>query len=98
MDYIAIGRRIRALRKERRMTQERLAEQIERSVSFVGHIERGSRKMSIETLLAIADALEASIDTILGRDKRKRDVVAEAQELLELALKIAMKAEQPEEH
>lgn len=80
------------------MTQERLAEQIERSVSFVGHIERGSRKMSIETLLAIADALEASIDTILGRDKRKRDVVAEAQELLELALKIAMKAEQPEEH
>jgi len=38
----------------------------ELSVSFYGHLERGTRKASIETLLALARVLETTPDTLLG--------------------------------
>lgn len=89
MDYASIGKSIRLLRKQRHMTQEYLAERIGRSVSFVGHIERGSRKMSIETLIAIADALETSTDVLLGRNLYATEMKTSAQQLLEMALEMA---------
>lgn len=49
MDYIGIGRRIRRARKAERMTQEALSKAVGISISFLGHIERGTRKMSLET-------------------------------------------------
>lgn len=65
MDYVGLGRRLRAERKRHRMTQEDLAEKVGISLSFLGHIERGSRKASIETLVNIANALEISLDYLL---------------------------------
>lgn len=64
--YRAIGRRIRTLRQERKMTQEQLAEKAGISLSFIGHIERGSRKLSVETLYKLVDALDCSPGEILG--------------------------------
>lgn len=49
IDYERIGLRIRKARKEAHKTQEQLAEDTGISVSFLGHIERGARKMSLET-------------------------------------------------
>lgn len=95
MDDIAIGKTIRALRRKRHLTQEQFAERIGRSVSFMGHIERGSRKMSLETLLAIADALDVSVDAILDRDRYEQDREASARLLLELALEMALKMSSP---
>ena len=40
MDYEGIGRRVRKLRKAMGLSQEQLAERMERSAAFVGHIER----------------------------------------------------------
>ena len=65
MNYEALGKRIRAQRKIARMTQEELAEQAGISISFLGHIERGTRKASLETLVALANALKISTDILL---------------------------------
>ena len=66
MDYKLIGNRIRRRRKYMKYTQEQLAGKIDISVSFLGHIERGTRKMSVDTLSKVAEALECSTDFLLG--------------------------------
>lgn len=66
MDYQAMGRRIRQRRRWLEMTQEKLAEAVGVCTSFIGHIERGSRKLSVETLWAICKALEISMDDIVA--------------------------------
>lgn len=66
MDYIAFGQRIRRIRKEKSLTQEALAEQVGISASFLGHIERGSRIASLETLMQLCRALAVSPNDLLG--------------------------------
>ena len=63
--YEDLGRRIREQRKLARMTQEELAEKSEISNSFLGHIERGSRKASLDTLVKICNALKVSPNVLL---------------------------------
>ena len=65
MDYVAMGRRIRHLRTNLEMTQENVAKECGISTAYYGHIERGTRKASVETLVKIAKTLEASLDEII---------------------------------
>ncbi len=65
MDYSSLGARIRRERILRGWTQEQLAEKSNISLSFLGHIERGTRKASLETLVALANVLDASVDALL---------------------------------
>ena len=67
MDYTSLGKRIRTPRKLRGLTQEKLAEMAGISFAFVGHIERGTRIPSFETVVKLADALDCSIDEFVGR-------------------------------
>ena len=66
MDYKSLGMRIRKRRKAMRMTQEELAQKLGLSLSFLGHIERGTRKASLETLVSIANVLDVSLDYLLS--------------------------------
>lgn len=84
MNYEQIGRRIRKLRKERGYTQEALAEAIDRSVPYVSHIERATKKGSLETISRIAASLNVSIDYLLS-GARSMDTIAfmpEAEQIL----------------
>ena len=65
IDYMELGKRIRAERRKKDLTQEKLAEMAEISDSFLGHIERGGRTLSIETLAKLANALNLSIEYIV---------------------------------
>ncbi|MBQ3079950.1 MAG: helix-turn-helix transcriptional regulator [Clostridia bacterium] len=65
MNYNALGRRIRIQRRAAKMTQEQLAEKSGISLSYIGHIERGTRKASLETLVSIANALNTSPSLLL---------------------------------
>ena len=65
MDYYSIGKNIRKCRLERKMRQERLAEAADITPNFVGMIERGEKKPSLETFIKILNALGASADVIL---------------------------------
>lgn len=63
--YTEIGKRIRRQRILQEMTQEELAERAEISPSFMGHIERGEKKPSLETIIKISEGLNLSIDFII---------------------------------
>ena len=65
MDFQALGRRIRELRRQKNMTQAQLAELTGVSTSFVGHIERGTRILSIETFAHFCTALEAEPNDLI---------------------------------
>jgi len=65
LDYPAMGRRVRALRQARRLTQEALAAQIGVSVSFIGHIERAEKLCSLETVARLSDAFDVPADYLL---------------------------------
>ena len=93
MNYTFVGQQIRKYRRERGMTQARLAEAIDRSTSLVGHIERGTRVPSVDTLVAICKALRVSLDRLIipqaedwpfeGYEPKQ---IQAARELLELTL------------
>lgn len=65
IDYRAMGQRIRARRKELKLTQEMLAEEVEISPSHVGEIERGTSICSLAVLVNIATVLDLNLDTLI---------------------------------
>ncbi len=66
MDYIALGCRVRSARRQMNLTQAQLAEKIDVSTSFIGHIERGTRALRLETFFDLCVALQASPAALLG--------------------------------
>ena len=65
MDYILLGKRIRDERLLVRLTLEKLAERTDKSINFIGQIERGEGKPSLETMVDIANALGTTVDSLL---------------------------------
>ena len=65
LDYSKVGMRIRQVRKAKGWSQDELAKKCGISMSFLGHIERGTRIMSLDTFVSICQALEAGADEIL---------------------------------
>ena len=55
-----MGKRISDLRKQKGMTQEQLAERIDKNLAFIGAVEAPNvnRTVSLDTLCDIAEALE----------------------------------------
>ena len=71
LDYCGIGYRVRELRTRVKITQEDLAEAVGVSASFIGQIERGEKKPSLETVSRMAASLGTSMDYIvLGNNLR----------------------------
>ena len=66
VDFKALGQRVKRVRLLRELTQEQLAEKADVVNSYVGVIERGEKKASINTLVKIANALNCSVDYLLG--------------------------------
>ena len=62
VDYTAVGRKIREQRERLKITQEQLAEMCEISPSYIGHIERGSRNLSMNTAIQLCSVLEIGLD------------------------------------
>lgn len=71
-DMIEIGRRIATYRKEKGMTQMGLANGLGVSYQAVSNWERGESMPDIAKLEDLSRELGASIDAILGNDKKSR--------------------------
>ncbi|MEK4061561.1 MULTISPECIES: helix-turn-helix domain-containing protein [Paenibacillus] len=56
-----VGTRIRALRKERGLSQEALGEKGGFHFSYIGQIERGEKNVSLLNLNKIAESLEVNL-------------------------------------
>ncbi len=60
-----VGNNIRLLRRARGMTQERLAEIVDVSGSYIGYLERGKRSPSLDLLAKIADVFKVDPAVLL---------------------------------
>ncbi|OMD43038.1 helix-turn-helix domain-containing protein [Paenibacillus odorifer] len=65
MNYIELGTKIRTERNRIGLTQGKLSELVGISESYLGHIERGDRKLSVETLISLASVLNVTVDSLL---------------------------------
>ena len=65
MDYRKLGVRVRQQRELNEWTQAQLAEKAGVSISFIGHIERGEKKSSVETVVALCNAMAISPSVLL---------------------------------
>lgn len=81
-----LGRRIKALRDKRGVSQKRLAEAVNTSPGNLSRIESGSHTPNAKVVAAIADSLGVSTDYLLGRTLLENEPEKEVRELLELAI------------
>ena len=77
-DYTVIGRRIRATRIERKMTQEELADKLDVSIAFMSRVERGNSQINLRRLIQIAEILNVSPGYLLtGSNVNSKDYLKE---------------------
>ena len=65
VDYERLGKNINQARKHRGFTQEKLAELTGLSSTHISNVETGKTKVSLDSLVAISDCLNCSIDYLL---------------------------------
>jgi transcriptional regulator with XRE-family HTH domain len=58
---VAIGERIAKLRKAKKLSQQKFSYEAEIERSYLTHVEKGRKNISIETLVKITNALEISV-------------------------------------
>jgi len=67
-----LGRRIAEVRRQRKLTQEQLAEAIGCSVEFISLVERGVNAPSVAGLEKFADALKMEVKELFNFGEKKR--------------------------
>ena len=76
LDYGKMGNRIRQVRKAKGWSQDELAKKCGISMSFLGHIERGTRIMDTdadEMLWGVAHASNAVLDMFRSPDSEQKE-------------------------
>jgi len=66
IDYGKLGLKIKEIRQSKGLTQDRLAELVGCNTSHISNIENNYTKLSLNILLAVANALDTSIDYLLS--------------------------------
>lgn len=61
VDYKLIGAKIKARRKELKITQEVLAEKLSVSIGYISQVERGVTRISLDLLAQISGILKCDI-------------------------------------
>ena len=91
-----LGANVRERRVQRGLTQEALGERAGLSYKFIGEVERGLGNPSIQSVAAIAQALDTDVADLFGATRASRSydasrrhfaLVRDAQERLATALK-----------
>ena len=83
MDQIKIGAFLKALRKEKNMTQEQLAEQLGVSNRTVSRWETGSNMPDISLLTEIAEFYDVSIPEIIHGERKSEEMREDIKEVAE---------------
>lgn len=83
MDIREVGKRIRAARVEKGLTQEELAERAGISPTHVSVLERGGNSIKLETFISMCCALDMSADDIL-QDLVPVSAIKQASDLTDL--------------
>lgn len=65
INYHALGQRIRSIRKKRGYTQQSLSDEIPCSPTFMSYVENGTKRMSLDMFVCVANKLNVSADVLL---------------------------------
>lgn len=65
IDYVELGKRIKRIREEQKITQEHLAEVVNLSPTHISNIETAHTRVSLSSLVLIANELKVSMDELL---------------------------------
>lgn len=65
LDYKAIGKRIKIARIKADLKQDRLAEKAGLSPTHVSNVETGTTKVSLTSIVSLANALGVTVDDLL---------------------------------
>lgn len=68
LDFALIGKRIKEVRTDRHLTQEYLANASDVNVSHISNIETNKVKVSLTLLVSICNAMNVTVDYILGNE------------------------------
>jgi len=66
---MSFGKRITEVRKEKEMPQDQLSSILQTTTTTIGRYERDEIKPSIDVAIKIADALNVSLDYLVGRSE-----------------------------
>ena len=75
-----LGQRLRALRKQRALSQERLGERANLSGKFIGEVERGEKSISMDSLYRVAAALEIPLRDLMDVGDKPQPIPTEEAE------------------
>lgn len=83
MEYKLIGKRVKKARNEKGLTQERFAEELGVSVSFVSQVESGEKKFNLSRISEVSQILERPITYFVdGYEGKSADDLEEVVNLL----------------
>lgn len=82
------GRRIRNLRKQRGLSQEKLSELCELHPTYIGQLERGEKNASLETIMSVCRGLEVT-PAVLFENIGMNDGRTTAEEIYDLVLEMS---------
>jgi transcriptional regulator with XRE-family HTH domain len=82
------GRKVQSYRRQRNLTQEELAERIQRSTDTISNVERGVSSTRIETAFRIAEVLGVpvveffDVETEVAADRERRQLIRKLLDLV----------------
>jgi transcriptional regulator with XRE-family HTH domain len=68
----ALGERLRSLRNDRGLSQQRLGQRSGLSGKFIGEVERGEKSISIDSLYHVCAALDVPLHDLTDMDPARR--------------------------
>ena len=71
IDYKVLGQRIKEVRKVREIKQYALAEKAGLNCKYISQVETGSKQVSLQALLKIAEALDVTADSLLTGNQKE---------------------------
>ena len=92
IDFLSMGKRIQALRRQAGITQAEFAEDLGVSFQYISAIENGKGELSLDLLVAIANRLHVTTDELLGGSVKALSDCDEEEK--ELYLRIAKAAKE----
>lgn len=94
MKYKLIGKKIKIARREKGLTQEELAEELDVSVSFISQVETGKKRFNLSRISEISEILEKPvgyfIDGYEGINSDKEEIICLLKKMDEKQLKMVL--------
>ena len=88
-DLVAFGERLKALRKGRKLSQEKVADELGVSTIHYKHIENGQVGCSIDLLLILSEKYDVTTDYLLtGTNMEKKDEIEQLKKAIEILTKL----------